>query len=72
MRTQIKLLKNILKLIGVLFRLMFSKLEYGIGILILGREENNKVRKSHVNNISTKVNVCKKCTFHDVHIWKKI
>ena len=35
-------------------------------------EEINKVRKSHVNNISTKINVCKKCTFHDVHIWKKI
>ena len=48
MSTLIKLLKNILKLIGVLFRLMFSKLEYGVGILILGREENKKLKKDLV------------------------
>ncbi len=59
MSTLIKLLKNILKLIGVLFRLMFSKLEYGIGILILGREENNKVKRA-VNGWRENINFPKK------------
>ena len=59
MSTLIKLLKNILKLIGVLFRLMFSKLEYGIGILILGREENNKVNRA-VNSWRENINFPKK------------
>ena len=59
MSTLIKLLKNILKLIGVLFRLMFSKLEYDIGILILGREENNKVKRA-VNGWRENINFPKK------------
>ena len=45
MSALIGLLKNILKLIGVLFKFIFIKIEDGIGILILGRAENKKLNR---------------------------
>ena len=45
MSTLIKFLKNILELIGVLFKFIFSKIEDGVGILILGRAENKKLNR---------------------------
>ena len=45
MSTLIRFLKNILKLIGVLFKFIFIKIEDGIGILILGRAENKKLNR---------------------------
>ena len=46
MSALIRLLKNILKLIGVLFKFIFIKIEDGIGILILGRSENKKLNRT--------------------------
>ena len=45
MSALIQLLKNILKLIGVLFKFVFIKIEDGIGILLLGKEENKKLNR---------------------------
>ena len=45
MSALIGLLKNILKLIGVLFKFIFIKIEDGVGILILGRAENKKLNR---------------------------
>ena len=45
MSALIGLLKNILKLIGVLFKFIFIKIEDGIGILLLGRKENKKLNR---------------------------
>ena len=45
MSALIGLLKNILKLIGVLFKFIFIKIEDVVGILILGREENKKLNR---------------------------
>ena len=41
----IKFLKNILELIGVLFKFIFIKIEDGIGILLLCRKENKKLNR---------------------------
>ena len=46
MSALIGLLKNILKLIGVLFKFIFIKLEDIVGILILGRSENKKLNRT--------------------------
>jgi hypothetical protein len=43
--TLVKLFRNILELIGVLFAFIFSKIEDGIKILTLGRKVNNKVER---------------------------
>ena len=43
MSALIGLLKNILKLIGVLFKFIFIKIEDGIGILLLGRKNVNQL-----------------------------
>ena len=45
MSALIGLLKNILKLIGVLFKFIFIKIEDIVGILILGRSENKKLNR---------------------------
>ena len=45
MSALIGLLKNILKLIGVLFKFIFVKIEDGFGILILGKAENEKLNR---------------------------
>ena len=44
--TLIKLLKNILELIGVLFKIILSKIEDGIGILTLGKKANDKLKRA--------------------------
>ena len=41
----IRFLKNILELIGVLFKFIFIKIEDGVGILILGRAKNKKLNR---------------------------
>ena len=46
MSALIGLLKNILKLIGVLFKFIFIKIEDIVGILILGRSENKKLNRT--------------------------
>ena len=46
MNTLVKLLKNILELIGVLFKYVFSKIEDTVGILLLGRKENSKLKRA--------------------------
>ncbi len=38
MNTLVRLLKNILELIGVLFKFIFSTIEDGVGILVMFRE----------------------------------
>ena len=46
MNTLVRLLKNILELIGVLFKYVFSKIEDTVGILLLGRKENSKLKRA--------------------------
>ena len=41
-------MKNILELIGVLFKFIFINIEDGIGTLIMGRSENKKLNKKMV------------------------
>ena len=45
MSTLIGFMKNILELIGVLFKFIFINIEDGVGILILGRAENKKLNR---------------------------
>ncbi len=59
MSTLIGLLKNILKLIGVLFKFIFIKIEDGIGILLLGRKENKKIKRA-ANSWRENINFPKK------------
>ena len=48
MSTLIGFMKNILELIGVLFKFIFINIEDGVGILIMGRSENKKLNKKLV------------------------
>ena len=48
MSTLIGFMKNILELIGVLFKFIFINIEDGIGTLIMGRSENKKLNKKLV------------------------
>jgi len=48
MSTLIGFMKNILELIGVLFKFIFINIEDGIGTLIMGRSENKKFNKKMV------------------------
>ena len=59
MSALIGLLKNILKLIGVLFKFIFIKIEDGIGILLLGRKENKKIKRA-ANSWRENINFPKK------------
>ena len=59
MNTLIRLLRNILELIGVLFKFIFSKIEDGVGILLMGREQNTKSKRA-VNSWRENINFPKK------------
>ena len=48
MSALIGLLKNILKLIGVLFKFIFINIEDGVGTFIMGRSKNKKFNKKMV------------------------
>ena len=48
MNALIGFMKNILELIGVLFKFIFINIEDGVGILIMGRSENKKLNKKMV------------------------
>ena len=48
MSALIGFMKNILELIGVLFKFIFINIEDGIGTLIMGRSENKKLNKKMV------------------------
>ena len=45
MSALVGLLKNILELISVLFKFIFTKIEDGIGILLIGKVENRKLNR---------------------------
>ena len=44
--TLIKLFKNLLELVGVLFKYILSKIEDGVEILLLGKDENSKFKRA--------------------------
>ena len=46
MSTLVRLLKNILELIGVLFKYVFSKVEDTVGTLLFGIAENKKLKRA--------------------------
>ena len=48
MSTLIGFMKNILELIGVLFKFIFINIEDGIGTFIMGRSKNKKLNKKMV------------------------
>ena len=45
MSTLIGFMKNILELIGVLFKFIFINIEDGVGTFIMGRLKNKKLNK---------------------------
>ena len=59
MNTLIRLLRNILELIGVLFKFIFSKIEDGVGILLMGREQNTNIKRA-ANSWRENINFPKK------------
>ncbi len=59
MNTLVRLLRNILELIGVLFKFIFSKIEDGVGILLMGREQNAKIKRA-ANSWRENINFPKK------------
>ena len=59
MNTLIRLLRNILELIGVLFKFIVSKIEDGVGILLMGREQNTNNKRA-ANSWRENINFSKK------------